>query len=195
MSFFNRRLEDLITLTEGGVIQPVAAVQSVFDLEAQRRQRRQEQQQALLEAQLAAQDAQATQMQGLSDLAIETAGAPTDLEGLLRVATAQQLFSAGRPQRAINSLFLPADTGAAQAGLSRIAPTLPMEELTDIEEAVRDNRTPAEIHQEYMRIYGPQTYARLAPQIDAAIAEAAKRNLSMNIYAKQTAAQQGPANG
>jgi hypothetical protein len=123
----------------------------------------------------AKQEAQQSALDSLASTAFSAAGEPSGLEDVLRIAAAQSAFSSGDAAGGLNSLFLP-PSGSAQSGMSRIDPSLPVEEITDISAAVQAGKSPQDIHAAYQQIYGPRTYQRLAPEIDGAIQDALKQS-------------------
>lgn len=169
---YNSRLDDLMTLLQGRAIDPSQAVQSVWDLEDQKREARQAQE-------AAAQQQQADALASLLTNVTSAAGTPTTLEGALRLTQAQSEIGQGDVQGGLDQLFLPTTSSnypgfpaappryPGNSGQSRLAPSLRPEDEQDIINLAQSGAAPQNIIEGLHSIYGPETLSRLMPDIQA----------------------------
>jgi hypothetical protein len=179
-----RRLEDLIGGLKAGVFEPAQAMGMMWDWEDQHRARRQERKAARVEG-------SAAQFNDLASLATSDDFGSLDELAAPFQGTQTQYGAPMLPQHQagleglLSSQYLPArdpedQTGfVGNSGLSRTAPTLPpsygvaiaQNVASDLESGTGAQEIRQNIHTFMQSQFGPNSYARLAPQIDAEISK------------------------
>lgn len=144
---------------QAGAIPGDSALESLMQLDAQRQEARRARRQADAEASIGALDF-------LQSQSLSAAGTPTTAQDVMRLTQANSMFDQGNAQGALDTLFLPQDSGfPGNQGQSRIAPTLRPEDIRDMQELLAAGDTPDMIMSDLQKLYGPKTFTRLLPDI------------------------------
>jgi hypothetical protein len=184
MGWYGNRLEDLIGGLKAGIFSPEQAMGEMWKLEDEQRARRQERKAARV-------GGSAAQFNDLASLATSDDFGSLDELAAPFQGTQTQYGASMLPQHQagleglLSSQYLPARDPADQtgfvgnSGLSRTNPTLPASYSVAIGQNIAEDlaagtsaqEVRANIHTFMQSQFGPNSYSRLAPQIDAEISK------------------------
>jgi hypothetical protein len=184
MGWYGNRLDDLLQATKARILSPDQSLSALWALEDEKRARRQERKAARVEG-------SAAQFNDLASLAASGEYGSLDELANPYQSTQMQYGAPMLPQHQaglewlLSSQYLPArdpedQTGfVGNSGLSRTAPTLPPSYGVAIAENIASDLAGGSdaqeirqnIHAFMQSQFGPNSYARLAPQVDAEISK------------------------